>query len=348
MCSSYFLLCFHGHTLYAIHVFCGCVSFPLRKSELHQSLSEPSVHEAFLWNQGAHWNPVLSISLCCVVPQPQHEDGESSHICLSVNATTRIRNAILYPFYRASNGLTTCWALFWFAAAGDGMELTWSLSIWSPRGPVRAPLQSAATTPRHWFTVQGLFFACGLKDNWIMGEARGERERWEMDGVWAPGQRETREMERLKCLILLIASGDFLFLQTAQYADGKQRWAHFSRSRPPKFTDVAKDSGSKVTCRIEEHDCGQVCASRFAPKRMERVCELPFLSLVSKSFSVSRGRSNCLSAAQTHWLLHWCRFLQPTWCKAANLYLDIGLLKFKPNNRMGRNMTMWLNMKSCL
>lgn len=115
------------------------------------------------------------------------------HICLSVNAWPRIRNAILNAFYRASNGLTTCWALFWFAAAGDGMELTWSFSIRSPCGPVRAALQSGDTTPRHWFTVQGLFFACGLKDNWIMGEARVERGRLEMDGVGAPRWRDKRD-----------------------------------------------------------------------------------------------------------------------------------------------------------
>lgn len=35
----------------------------------------------------------------------------------------------------------------------------------------------------------------------------------------------------------------------------------------PVFTDAAKDSGSKVTCRIEEHDCGQVCASGIGPKK---------------------------------------------------------------------------------
>lgn len=80
---------------------------------------------------------------------------------------------------------------------------------------------------------------------------------------------ETREMERLRCLILLIASGDFLFLQTVQYADGKQRCERSSRSRPPVFTDVAKDSGSKVTGRIEEHDCGQVCVSGIGPKKVD-------------------------------------------------------------------------------
>lgn len=104
---------------------------------------------------------------------------------------------------------------------------------------------------------------------------------------------ETREMGRLRCLILLIASGDFLFLQTVQYADGKQRWERSSRSRPPLFTDVAKDSGSKVTCRIEERDCGQVCVSGIGPKMVDRVCELQFFSLISKSFSVCSVQSNC-------------------------------------------------------
>lgn len=139
----------------------------------------------------------LTLLLRCVSPRPLHEDGESStwgrFIFMPVNAWPRVRNAILDAFYRASNGLTTCWALFWFAAAGDGMELTWSFSIWSPCGPVRAALQSGDTTPWHWFTVQGLFFACGLKDNWIMGEAGVERGRLEMDGVRAPGRRDKRD-----------------------------------------------------------------------------------------------------------------------------------------------------------
>lgn len=33
------------------------------------------------------------------------------------------------------------------------------------------------------------------------------------------------------------------------------------QSRPLVFTDVAKHSGSKVTCKTEEHDCSQVCVS---------------------------------------------------------------------------------------
>lgn len=83
MCSSYFL---HGHTLYAIHVFCGCVSFPLRKSELHQSLSEPSVHEAFLWNQGAHWTQCFQYH-SAVLCHSHNRKMENPHIfaCLSMH-----------------------------------------------------------------------------------------------------------------------------------------------------------------------------------------------------------------------------------------------------------------------
>lgn len=111
-----------------------------------------------------------------------------------------------------------------------------------------------------------------VRDGW------GERTRTE---------RQERETERLRCLILLIAPGDFLLLQTVQYVDGKQRWERFSPPRPSIFTDAAKDPGSKVTCRIEERDCGQVCASGIGPKKIYDG-GLHFFSVNSKSFSASR------------------------------------------------------------
>lgn len=39
------------------------------------------------------------------------------------------------------------------------------------------------------------------------------------------------------------------------------------QSRPLIVTDVAKHSGSKVTCKTEERDCSQVCVSSIGQKK---------------------------------------------------------------------------------
>lgn len=49
------------------------------------------------------------------------------------------------------------------------------------------------------------------------------------------------------------------------------------QSRPLIFTDVAKHSGSKVTCKNEEHDCSQVCVSSIGQKKDGQSLKMQFL-----------------------------------------------------------------------
>lgn len=77
----------------------------------------------------------------------------------------------MYFLLGASNDLSTCWAFqsgFYFDLHQQGME--WSrLGLLSTGGLVDQSvlLRSGEETPQRWFIIQGLFFACGFKDNWI-------------------------------------------------------------------------------------------------------------------------------------------------------------------------------------
>lgn len=90
------------------------------------------------------------------------------------------------------------------------------------------------------------------------------RSRWT---ICANRDGETTETDRQKCLILLIAPGDFLFFWSVLCGDEKQISERRLQSGLLLFAEIStKSSGSKVSAELREDNCAQVCSSSFSQK----------------------------------------------------------------------------------
>lgn len=144
---------------------------------------------------------------------------------------------------RLSEGL-----LFWFAPAGDGMEPAWSLSIRAPvdpSEPCSSPemrrhgadlLFRGYSSPVDKKTIE---LCCWSSQGWA-------RAVWDGWSALTETERRERKTDRKRCLIPLIAPGDFLFLWSVLYADEKQREQGCLQSRLLIFPKLStKSLGSK-------------------------------------------------------------------------------------------------------
>lgn len=81
-----------------------------------------------------------------------------------------------------------------------------------------------------------------------------------------------RQTERQKCLIPLIAPGDFLLLWSVLCGDEKQISERCLQSRPLIFAEISpKSSRSKVRAELRGDNCAQVCSSSFRQNETDTV-----------------------------------------------------------------------------
>lgn len=94
-------------------------------------------------------------------------DRKTLLICLPVNTWMGIRDVFSPGFFSTGPQMTWTHAesfrrAFILICTSRGWNGAGLVSLHrSPRGPIRAPLQSRDETPQRWFTIQRLFIACG-------------------------------------------------------------------------------------------------------------------------------------------------------------------------------------------
>lgn len=229
-----------------------------------------------------HPAALLSVCSCFITPCASSHHVEVKRVCLRQGDTFDLSclsicgwESLMYFLLGFSwRGLKWLehmlslseWLLFWFAPAGDGMEPAWSLSIWAPVDPSEA--RSSPEMRRHGTDLlfrgysspvdkKTIELCCWNNQGWARAVQDGR-------SAWTETERRGKKTDRKRCLILLIAPGDVLFLWSVLCADEKQRWECCLQSRllifPKMFT---KSLGSKVRYELRECNCVQVCISGF-------------------------------------------------------------------------------------
>ena len=205
--------------------------------------------------------------------------------------------------HRASNDLSTCWAFqndFYFDLHQQGME--WSRLGLPPSEPLwthqsRAPVQRWDATTLIYYSevIHRLWIKRQL--NYVVGAAKAGPQQFGTDDLREPRWRDNwdRLTERPKCLIPLIAPGDFLFLWSALCGDEKQISERCLQSRPLIFAEISpKSSRSKVRAELPEDNCAQVCSSSFSKNETDTVWKMQKFvqQLTQKSlFSIQNSHS---------------------------------------------------------
>lgn len=206
----------------------------------------------------------LAAPLCFITPCATSRNVEIERVCLRQEDTFDLsvcqyvdgnQGCILSRVFlnRASNDLSTCWAFqkgFYFDLHQQGME--WSLLGLSPSKPLwthqsRAPVQRWDAMALIYYSevIHRLWIKRQL--NYVVGTAMAGPEQLRTNDLHEPRRKDERQTDREKCLILLIAPGDFLFLWSVLCADEKQRWECCLQSRSLIFPEMAtKSSRSKV------------------------------------------------------------------------------------------------------
>lgn len=214
--------------------------------------------------------------------------------------------------HRASNDLSTCWAFqndFYFDLRQQGME--WSRLGLPPSEPLWThPVQRWDATTLIYYSevIHRLWIKRQL--NYVVGAAKAGPQQFRTDDLREPRWRDNWDRQtdwRQKCLIPLIAPGNFLLLWSVLCGNEKQISERCLQSRPLIFAEISpKSSRSKVRAELRGDNCAQVCSSSFSQNETDTVWK-------NAEFCTTMTQKSLFSVQNSHseGIKHFCDTL--TW-----------------------------------